>query len=94
MKPDVKAFFDEDTFTVTYVVTDPSSKSCAIIDPVLDFDQASGRTSTGSADQVLAFIKSGNLKLRVHGIDNQHFHVSGGQGVDQIFDFDADVLMR
>ncbi len=63
MKPDVKAFFDEDTFTVTYVVTDPSSKSCAIIDPVLDFDQASGRTSTGSADQVLAFIKSGNLKV-------------------------------
>lgn len=62
MKPDVKAFFDEDTFTVTYVVTDPSSKSCAIIDPVLDFDQASGRTSTGSADQVMTFIESEALK--------------------------------
>lgn len=63
MKPDVKAFFDEDTFTVTYVVTDPSSKSSAIIDPVLDFDQASGRTSTRSADQVLAFINSEDLKV-------------------------------
>jgi glyoxylase-like metal-dependent hydrolase (beta-lactamase superfamily II) len=63
MKPDVKAFFDEDTFTVTYVVTDPSSKSCTIIDPVLDFDQASGRTSTRSADQVLAFINSEDLKV-------------------------------
>jgi len=63
MKPDVKAFFDDDTYTVTYVVTDPSSKSCAIIDPVLDFDQASGRTSTGSADQVLAFINSEDLKV-------------------------------
>ena len=63
MKPDIKAFFDEDTYTVTYVVTDPSSKSCAIIDPVLDFDQASGRTSTGSADQVLAFINSEDLKV-------------------------------
>ena len=63
MNPDVKAFFDEETFTVTYVVTDPSSKSCAIIDSVLDFDQASGRTSKGSADQVLAFINSEDLKV-------------------------------
>lgn len=63
MNPDVKAFFDEDTFTVTYVVTDPSSKSCAIIDPVLDYDQASSRTSTGSADEVLAFINNEDLKV-------------------------------
>ena len=63
MKPGVKAFFDEETFTVTYVVTDPSGNSCAIIDPVLDFDQASGRTSTGSADRVLEFIDSNGLEL-------------------------------
>ncbi len=63
MKPGVKAFFDEGTFTVTYVVTDPSSNICAIIDPVLDFDQASGRTSTGSADRVLEFIDSSGLEL-------------------------------
>ena len=63
MKPGVKAFFDEETFTVTYVVTDPSSNTCAIIDPVLDFDQASGRTSTGSADRVLEFVDSNGLEL-------------------------------
>jgi len=63
MKPAVKAFFDEQTYTVTYVVTDPSSNTCATIDPVLDFDQASGRTSTGSADQVLEYIDNNGLKL-------------------------------
>jgi glyoxylase-like metal-dependent hydrolase (beta-lactamase superfamily II) len=63
MKPGVKAFFDEETFTVTCVVTDPSSNTCAVIDPVLDFDQASGRTSTGSADRVLEFIDSNGLVL-------------------------------
>jgi glyoxylase-like metal-dependent hydrolase (beta-lactamase superfamily II) len=63
MKPDVKAFFDEDTYTVTYVVTDPSGNACAIIDPVLDFDQASGRTSTLSADQVLEFINRKGLEV-------------------------------
>ena len=64
MKPGVKAFFDEETYTVTYVVTDPTGNSCAIIDPVLDFDQASGRTSTGSADRVLEFIDSNGLEVR------------------------------
>jgi glyoxylase-like metal-dependent hydrolase (beta-lactamase superfamily II) len=63
MKPDVKAFFDEDTYTVTYVVTDPSGNACAIIDPVLDFDQASGRTSTLSADHVLEFINRKGLEV-------------------------------
>ncbi len=63
MKPSVKAFFDKETYTVTYVVTDPSGNTCAIIDPVLDFDQASGRTSTGSADRALEFIDSSGLEL-------------------------------
>lgn len=63
MNPGVKAFFDEETYTVTYVVTDPSGNSCAIIDPVLDFDQASGRTSTGSADRVLEFVDSNDLDV-------------------------------
>jgi glyoxylase-like metal-dependent hydrolase (beta-lactamase superfamily II) len=62
-KPDVKAFFDEDTNTVTYTVADPASKICAIIDPVLDFDPASGRTSTRSADQVIDYINSNGLEL-------------------------------
>ncbi len=63
MKPGVKAFFDEATNTVSYVVTDQSSKTCAIIDPVLDFDQASGRTSTGSADKLLDFIRENGLEV-------------------------------
>ena len=63
MKPDVKSFFDKETNTVTYVLIDPSGKTCAIIDPVLDFDAASGRTSTASADEVLGFIKENGLEV-------------------------------
>ena len=61
-KPDVKAFFDEATFTVSYVVSDPSTKKAAIIDSVLDYDPKSGRTRKDSADAVIAFV-------REHGLD-------------------------
>ena len=60
-KPNVHACFDEATFTVTYVVSDPDSGHAAIIDPVLDFDAASGRTSTSSADEVIAYVKDNGL---------------------------------
>jgi glyoxylase-like metal-dependent hydrolase (beta-lactamase superfamily II) len=63
MKPEVTAFFDEDTFTVTYVVRDPASHVCAIIDPVLDYDAAAGRSSTDSADEVLAFVNGNQLEV-------------------------------
>jgi glyoxylase-like metal-dependent hydrolase (beta-lactamase superfamily II) len=63
MNPGVKAFFDKATNTVTYVVSDPVGKVCAIIDPVLDFDLASGRTSTGSADEVIEFISDNGLEV-------------------------------
>jgi len=63
MQPGVKAFFDKDTNTVTYVLMDPAGPACAIIDPVLDFDQASGRTATGSADGVLDFIHGQGLEV-------------------------------
>lgn len=53
MSPEVTAFFDEPTFTVTYLVTDPNTKAAAIIDPVLDYDHASGRAHHGSAAEVL-----------------------------------------
>jgi len=62
MKPVVKAFFDNDTNTVTYVIKDPSSDTCAIIDPVLDYDAAAGRTSTASADRVLSYVEEHGLK--------------------------------
>ena len=62
MKPAVKAFFDNDTNTVTYVLKDPTSDTCAIIDPVLDYDAAAGRTSTASADRVLSYVEEHGLK--------------------------------
>lgn len=52
----VQSFFDKTTFTATYVVVDPATKACAIIDPVLDFDAASGRTSHVSADSVTSYV--------------------------------------
>ena len=63
MKPDVTAFFDEATNTVTYVVADAAERACVIVDSVLDFDYASGRTDTRSADAVAAFIRASDLKL-------------------------------
>lgn len=62
MTPHVKAFFDEVTNTVSYVVREPQGRSCAIVDSVLDFDHASGRTNTASADEIIAYIKGENLK--------------------------------
>jgi glyoxylase-like metal-dependent hydrolase (beta-lactamase superfamily II) len=62
MKPGIKPFFDKDSKTVTYVVYDPAGKDCAIIDPVMDFDQASGRTSTGSADKVIEYMAEYDLE--------------------------------
>lgn len=61
--PSVTAFFDEATFTVTYVVADPDSAHAAIVDPVLDYDPASGRTSTASADKVAAFVRDNDLSI-------------------------------
>ncbi|MEZ5983705.1 MAG: MBL fold metallo-hydrolase [Parvularculaceae bacterium] len=63
MKPQVTAFFDEPTFTVSYVVVDPATQKCAVVDSVLDYDPASGRTNTESADEVIGFIKREGLEL-------------------------------
>ena len=63
MSPDVHGFFDEATNTITYVVADPQGSSCAVIDSVLDFDYASGRTDTRAADAVIAHIRARGLKL-------------------------------
>lgn len=61
MNPIVKAFFDQATNTVSYVVREPNGNACAVIDSVLDFDHASGRTDTGSADEIIAWINSQGL---------------------------------
>ena len=63
VRPNVTAFFDEATNTVTYVVADPASSACVVIDPVLDYDIASGRTATDSVDAVVGFIKQHDLTL-------------------------------
>lgn len=63
MKPHVKAFFDEATNTITYVVRDPAGSKCAVIDSVLDFDYSSGRTKTESADAVIDHISAEGLEV-------------------------------
>lgn len=63
MKPTVTAFFDETTYTITYVVEDPASGKCAVIDSVMDFDPASGTTGTRSADEVISYISDHDLEL-------------------------------
>lgn len=63
MNPVVKAFFDNDTCTVTYVVNEPKGSHCAIIDSVLDYDPKSGRTNTSSADEVIEFIRAAGLTV-------------------------------
>jgi glyoxylase-like metal-dependent hydrolase (beta-lactamase superfamily II) len=62
-RPEVKAFFDALTNTVSYVIRDPASTSCAVIDSVLDFDYASGRVSYASADRIIDFITGHALQL-------------------------------
>lgn len=61
--PVVKTFFDPATFTATHVVHDPATQRAAVIDPVLDFDQASGRTSRTSADAVIAYVRAEGLSV-------------------------------
>jgi len=63
MTPNVTAFFDPATFTVSYVVREPDGSNCAIIDSVLDYDPAAGRTDTSSADAIIAFVKAQNLTV-------------------------------
>jgi len=72
MQAEVAAFFDEATFTVSYVVKDPQSNSVAIVDSVLDFDYSSGRTDTRSADAVIEHVEKNGLK--VEWILETHVH--------------------
>ena len=60
---DVKHFYDTDTNTFTYVVSDPRSKQAFILDSVLDYDAAAGRTSSSSADAVIAYVSEHGLSV-------------------------------
>ena len=72
MEPDITSFFDKATNTISYIVCDPNGSACAIIDSVLDFDFASGRTDTRSADKLINFVKEN--KLDVQWLLESHVH--------------------
>ncbi|MGA1020562.1 MAG: MBL fold metallo-hydrolase, partial [Candidatus Puniceispirillales bacterium] len=61
--PSVKAFFDEASNTISYVVVDPVTKKTAIIDPVLDFDYASGTIFYSHADEIISYVKAEGLDV-------------------------------
>jgi len=63
-RPVVKTFFDEATFTASHVAHDPATGAAAIIDSVMDFDQAAGRTSWKNADRILDYVRSEGLQVQ------------------------------
>ena len=72
MGPNITAFFDQASNTISYVVRDPNGSACAIIDSVLDFDFSSGRTDTQSADKLINFVTEN--KLDVQWLLESHVH--------------------
>lgn len=64
MSARIEAFFDPDTFTYSYVVSDPQTRQCAVIDSVLDYDAASGRTSHQAADRIIDYIRTHELQVQ------------------------------
>jgi glyoxylase-like metal-dependent hydrolase (beta-lactamase superfamily II) len=80
--PQVKGFFDPRTWSIQYVVSDPETKRCAIIDPVCDFDEKSGSTGTMSADAILAYVKAEGLT--VEWILDTHPHADHFSAADYL----------
>lgn len=81
-RPHVSAFFDAQSNTISYVIKDPDSKSCAIIDAVMQFDYAAGRLSYESADEIIDFITSNGLHLE--WIIETHVHADHLSGAPYI----------
>ena len=71
-KPEIKAFFDEPTNTVSYLVWDPATKDAAVVDPVLDFDHKSGEADVKAADAILA--EAARLQLKIGRVLETHVH--------------------
>lgn len=83
---EVTPFYDKATGTVTYVVADPSSKCCAVIDPVLDYDAKSGRTSTEGVERVGDFIRQQGLAVALILETHVHAdHMTGARHVQAQF---------
>lgn len=72
LRPSIAGFFDEATNTVSYVIHDPQSKAAAVVDSVLDYEAASGRTSYGSADRIVEYAKTN--ALRIEWLIETHAH--------------------
>src|SRR5512146_1043929 len=82
MEPEIQGFFDEVTFTVSYLVSDPHTREAAVIDPVMDFDPKSARTSTHSADAILEAARAKNLSIRM--ILETHAHADHLSAADYL----------
>ncbi|MBI5334618.1 MAG: MBL fold metallo-hydrolase [Burkholderiales bacterium] len=83
-RPDIQAFFDPQTWTVSYVVADPATRTAAVIDPVLDYDFKSGHTATTSADRILAHLREHGLSLQWILETHAHAdHLSGAHYIRQ-----------
>ena len=80
--PDVTGFFDPRTFSIQYIVADPQTRRCAIIDPILDYEEKSGAIATSSADALLAFIDA--EKLEVEWIFDTHPHADHLSAMDYL----------
>ncbi|MDP3560515.1 MAG: MBL fold metallo-hydrolase [Legionellaceae bacterium] len=84
---DIQTFFDENTYTFTYIVIDKKTKKCAIIDPVLDFDFHSGKTWTASADKLIDYVKEHGLEVQWILETHAHAdHLTGAHYLNQTFD--------
>lgn len=81
-KPAIRAFFDEPTNTVSYLVWDPASMKGAVVDPVLDFDHRSGKANVASADAILAFAKEQGI--RIERVLESHAHADHLSGAPYI----------
>ncbi|MCV0427963.1 MAG: MBL fold metallo-hydrolase [Roseibium sp.] len=84
VKPDVTAFFDPATNTISYVVKDPASNACAVVDSVMDIDYAAGRITYDHADEIIAYIQDNDLKLEWLIETHVHAdHLSGAPYIQQ-----------
>src|SRR5690606_2930983 len=86
VKPEVTPFFDPATNTISYVVKDPGSDACAVVDSVMDIDYAAGRISYESADAIIAFVREQGLK--VEWLIETHVHadrLSGARYIQAAF---------
>ena len=81
-RPHVQGFFDEATFTVSYVVYDPVSRRAAIVDPVLDYDPASGRSSRDGAERLLDFVAERGLTVEL--LLETHVHADHLSAADHL----------